>query len=78
MEEFTIYAKGGCSFCDKLAAFMDANGIAYTKLMLDEDYDTDRFLVEFGRSTFPRVKYKGETIGGMRETLTYLQENGFI
>ena len=57
---------------------MDSQGIAYTKLMLDEDYDKDRFLVEFGRSTFPRVKHKGETIGGMRETLTYLQENGFI
>ena len=78
MEEFTIYAKSGCSFCDKLAALMDDKGIPYTKLMLDEDFDTDRFLVEFGRSTFPRVLHKGELIGGMHETVNYLVKNGLV
>ena len=78
MEEFTIYAKSGCGFCDKLAAFMTNKGIPHKKLMLGEDYSKDRFLVEFGRTTFPRVIHKGEVIGGMRETIAYLADNGYV
>ena len=79
MEEFTIYAKSGCGFCDKLAAFMTNKGIPHKKLMLGEDYNKDTFLVKFGRgSTFPRVMHEGNLIGGMRETLQYLSENGHV
>lgn len=76
---FVIYSKPNCGFCTKIAAFMDQNKIAYTKLTLGEDYTTEEFITKFGRgSTFPRVLLDEELIGGMRETVTYLVENKYV
>ena len=77
-EKFLIYSKVGCVFCEKLAHFMEQNGIEYTKLTLDEDYTRDEFLNKFGQSTFPRVLHGEELIGGMKEAVKYLAKNGYV
>lgn len=79
MSEFIIYARDGCKFCDKLATVMTARSIPYTKLMLGEDYTREEFIDQFGdKGTFPRVLHEGELIGGMTETVKYLQENNYV
>ena len=79
MSKFIVYGKTGCGFCDRLVAFMEQKDIPYTKLMLGEDYTTEEFVTQFGHgSTFPRVVYEGELIGGMKDTVKYLVENNHV
>ena len=76
---FVVYSKDGCTFCEKLAAFMESKGISYTKYQLGVDYTRDEFIAEFGaKSTFPRVVLGEEVIGGMKETVKYLVENKYV
>ena len=76
--ELTIYSKSGCTYCDKLKQFLDSREIPYLNLQLNEDYTTTEFIRKFGKSTFPRVLFGEEHIGGMRETVAYLVENGYV
>ena len=76
---FEIYSRDGCTFCDRLMAFMDANDIAYTELKLERDFIREEFVNTFGRgSTFPRVKHDGELVGGMKETVAFLKANNYV
>ena len=77
-DEFLIYSKVGCGYCDKLAALMTQHNIPHTKLTLGEDYTIDDFVEKFGRTTFPRVLFNEELVGGMRETAQYLVKNGYV
>lgn len=77
--EFIVYSKSGCGFCTKLVDFLTQKDIAYTKLMLGEDYTTEEFVAKFGHgSTFPRVLHNEELIGGMKDTVKYLVENKYV
>ena len=79
MSEFVVYSKTGCGYCTKLVEFLTQKGIPYTKLMLGEDYTTEEFVAKFGHgSTFPRVLLDEELIGGMKDTVKYLVENGHV
>ena len=79
MSEFIVYSKTGCGYCTKLVAFLEQKEIPYTKLMLGEDYTVEEFLAKFGEgSTFPRVLQNEELIGGMKDTVKYLVENGYV
>lgn len=58
---------------------MKQKSIPYTKLMLGEDYTVDDFLSQFGNdSTFPRVVYQEEVIGGMKDTVKYLVNHNHV
>ena len=77
--KFIVYSKSGCGYCNRLVDFMDQKSIPYTKLMLGEDYSVDDFLSQFGNdSTFPRVVYNEEVIGGMKDTVKYLVNNNHV
>ena len=76
---FEIYSRDGCTFCDKLMAFMDANDISYKEMKLDRDFIREEFMNTFGRgSSFPRVRHDGVLIGGMKETVVFLKANGYV
>jgi len=78
-QKFYVYSKSGCGFCDRLVNFMDQRGIEYEKFSLGSDFTVEEFLNKFGRgSTFPQVNYKNLNIGGMKDTVRYLQENKFV
>ena len=77
-EEFLIYSKVGCTYCDKLTTLMTQYDIPYTKITLGEDYTIDEFVEKFGRATFPRVMFNEELVGGMRETAQFLVKKGYV
>ena len=79
MSKFVVYSKTGCGYCTKLVDFLSQKNIPHTKLMLGEDYTTEEFVAKFGHgSTFPRVLLDEELIGGMKDTVKYLVENGHV
>ena len=79
MPKFYIYSKDGCGFCERLIHFMDLKNIPYEKFSLGEDFSVEEFLNKFGRgSTFPQVNYKNMNLGGMKDTLRYIQEQKLL
>ena len=79
MAKFYIYSKSGCGFCDKLGSFMDNRDLPYEKLLLGKDFSVEEFLNKFGRgSTFPQVNYKNQNIGGMKDTVRYIQDQKIL
>ena len=76
---FYVYSKSGCGFCDRLTEFMDSKKVSYTKFELGVDFSTGDFVDKFGHSaTFPQVYHENKTIGGMKDTVRYLVENEFV
>lgn len=76
---FEIHSRNGCTFCDKLMAFMDQQNIPYTEVKLERDFFREEFVNRFGRdATFPRVIHDGTVIGGMKETVAYLKANDYV
>ena len=50
-----------------------------TEKMLKVLYpDKKEFIEKFGRTTFPQIIHEGNNIGGMKETVKYLVENGHV
>ena len=46
---------------------------------LDEHFSKKAFYNEFGEgTTFPQVTIGARTIGGSKETVTYLKQNGLV
>jgi glutaredoxin len=79
MNEITIYSKVGCAFCERLVQILKIKEIEFTELKLDKDFNTDKFLAEFGPgATFPQVKYGNKNIGGMKESVRYLIEHNLL
>ena len=78
MEDFVVYSKPGCSFCTKVVAVLEAKGIAYSKLTLNDEYTKEEFVEKFGKTTFPQVNHNADSIGGFTETVNYLITNGYV
>lgn len=75
----TIYTKDNCSYCEKIKTVFKLQHIDYVEYKLDEHFDRDSFISEFGEnSTFPRVLIDGKLIGGASETVRYLKENEIV
>jgi glutaredoxin len=75
---FEIYSKVGCKYCDAIEKLFVMKDISYQKKMLGEDFNKKDFTNRFGDSTFPRVLLDGEVIGGAKETLDYLRNEGVV
>ena len=77
---FTVYSKDNCKYCRAVVELLNMKDLPYTLYKLDEDFSKEEFIKEFGEgSTFPRVKnFEGELIGGAKETLIYLKDNGIM
>ena len=77
---FTVYSKDNCKYCRAVEELLKMKDLPYTKYNLGEDFTADQFIAQFGEgSTFPKVKnFEGEVIGGAKETLIYLKDNGIM
>jgi glutaredoxin 3 len=83
MNEFTIYSKDACSFCDRAKALLEASGRSYTELKLGRDIEMDSLLEaiqHFGHGrTMPMVILNDdghgntERVGGYEELRKFLQ-----
>jgi len=53
--------------------------LQYVEYKLGRDYEYSEFYEKFGEgSTFPRVTYNDELLGGCQETVRYLKENNLV
>jgi len=79
MNNFVVYSKSGCPYCDKAKQILEMTGQTYTEYKLGIDFTREEFYNEFGPgSTFPRVVLGEQLIGGCKETVEWLQEQKII
>jgi len=79
MQNFTIYSKDGCPYCEKIAEVMKIANLNHVIYKLDEHFTKDGFYGQFGEgSTFPQVVLNGDNLGGCTDTVRYLQEKSLV
>lgn len=73
-----LYTTKWCGFCVQAKALLDARGLAYEEVALDDDPGFRQRVYELGRQwTVPLVTIDGEPIGGYRE-LAHLDRTGAL
>ena len=79
MQNFTIYSKDGCPYCEKIEEVMKLAKLSHVIYKLDEDFNKDGFYGQFGEgSTFPQVVLNGDNLGGCTDTVKYLKEKSMV
>ena len=79
MQNFTIYSKDGCPYCEKIAEVMKIANLRHVIYKLDEHFTKDGFYGQFGEgSTFPQVVLNGDNLGGCTDTVKYLKEKSIV
>ena len=79
MQNFTIYSREGCPYCEKITEVMKLAKLSHVVYKLGEDFDRDAFYGQFGEgSTFPQVVLNGDNLGGCTDTVKYLREKNLI
>ena len=78
-QNFTVYSKDGCQYCDTIKEVLDGKGLNYREYKLGVDFEREAFYTQFGQgSTFPQVVLADNNLGGCTETVKYLRENNLI
>jgi glutaredoxin 3 len=73
-----LYTTQWCGFCLRAKALLDARGLEYGEVELDDDPGFRRRVFELGRQwTVPLVLIDGEPIGGYQE-LAALDRSGAL
>tara|TARA_B100000965_G_scaffold258468_1_gene217853 strand:+ start:4593 stop:4832 length:240 start_codon:yes stop_codon:yes gene_type:complete len=79
MQNFTIYSKDGCPYCEKIQEVMKLAKLSHVIYKLDEHFTKDGFYGQFGEgSTFPQVVLNGDNLGGCTDTVKYLKEKSIV
>jgi glutaredoxin 3 len=66
--DVTIYTTAWCGYCVRAKALLDARGIAYEEISLEDDAGFRRTLMELtGGWTVPQIVIDGRAIGGYAE-----------
>jgi len=79
MQNFTIYSKDGCPYCEKIEEVMKLAQLSHVIYKLDEHFNKDGFYGQFGEgSTFPQVVLNGDNLGGCVDTVKYLKEKSLV
>jgi len=79
MQNFTIYSKDGCPYCEKIQEVMKIAKLSHVIYKLDEHFTKDGFYGQFGEgSTFPQVVLNGDNLGGCTDTVKYLREKSIV
>ena len=79
MQNFTIYSKDGCPYCEKIEEVMKLAKLSHVIYKLDEHFTKDGFYGQFGEgSTFPQVVLNGDNLGGCTDTVKYLKEKSIV
>lgn len=79
MNNFVIYSKEGCSYCDKIRQVLKLTNQNYRTYELGVDFQKEEFYNEFGEgSTLPQIICNGKILGGCNETIQWLREQKVI
>tara|TARA_B100000963_G_scaffold342912_1_gene344236 strand:- start:544 stop:783 length:240 start_codon:yes stop_codon:yes gene_type:complete len=74
-----VFSKPDCPYCEKVKKIFKLTKLNYVVYNLDEHFDRDAFISEFGEgSTFPQVVVDGRKIGGCTDTVKFLKENKIV
>jgi glutaredoxin 3 len=74
----SLYTTQWCGYCMRARALLDARGLRYEEISLDDDPAFRQVVFELGRRwTVPLVLIDGEAIGGYDE-LTALDRSGLL
>ena len=77
--EVILYSKKDCQWCERAKMLFNNLDIKYTEYKYQNDFTKKEFYAEFGEgATFPQVQIDNKHIGGCKDTLHYLQEQGII
>ena len=78
MVRIDLYTTGWCGYCFRAKALLDARGITYEELSLDDDPAFRQRVYDLGgRWTVPLVVIDGQPIGGYQE-LAALDRSGAL
>ena len=78
MSRIQIYTTRWCGYCVRAKALLDAKGIAYEEISLDDDPAFRRNLLDLtGGWTVPQILIDGTPIGGYTE-LWRLDQSGAL
>lgn len=73
-----VYTTAWCGLCHRAKALLDARGLAYEEVALDDDHAFRQRVYDLGRQwTVPLVTVDGEPVGGYRE-LSALDSTGAL
>jgi glutaredoxin 3 len=76
VERITLYTTAWCGFCVRAKAFLDARGLAYQEIAVDDDPAFRARLLELtGRWTVPQILIGDRSIGGYSD-LVRLEREG--
>ncbi|MBA2475427.1 MAG: glutaredoxin [Actinobacteria bacterium] len=68
MKTIQIYTTNWCGYCTRAKALLEAKGLPYEEINLDDDPGFRRRLSELtGSWTVPQILFDGEPIGGYTE-----------
>tara|TARA_B100000513_G_C11737111_1_gene128915 strand:- start:96 stop:344 length:249 start_codon:yes stop_codon:yes gene_type:complete len=77
--ETVLYSRDNCQWCERVKQLMDSVKFPYIEYKYGVDFTRKEFYAEFGEgATFPQVQIDNKHIGGCKDTLHYLQEQGII
>ncbi len=68
MERVTMYTTRWCGFCVRAKSLLDAKGIPYDEIWLDDDSTFRQRVFDLtGRWTVPQILIDGQPVGGYTE-----------
>jgi len=74
-----LYVKTGCPWCEEVLAFMDAQGLAYTEVVVSGNREAMNEMVAVsGQSKAPTMDWDGEVLAdfGVDELVPFLRQRG--
>jgi glutaredoxin len=60
MKKLTLYSMNGCAQCVQAAKLLEAKGVAYIVVKIDEDFDAWEFLKKEGHRSMPQLYLDGK------------------
>ena len=77
--ETVLYSRDNCQWCERVRQLMDSVKFPYIEYKYGVDFTRKEFYAEFGEgATFPQVSIDNKHIGGFKDTMHFLQEEGII
>jgi glutaredoxin 3 len=78
MQRIQVYTTRWCGYCMRAKALLDAKGVPYEEVALDDDPAFRQTLYDLtGRSSVPQVLIDGHPVGGYTE-LWRLEKTGAL
>jgi glutaredoxin 3 len=58
----TIYSKNSCAYCVQAKNLLNAKGIPFTEVKIDEDAEAREFVLSQGHRTVPQIYQDGKLL----------------